>query len=106
MPPLTSTALILSLLLSIVIPGVASLLNVGRLSPAVSGPITLLLAALNGFLTEWAAAPNHFAWQPAALTALASYVIAALARHQLWAGTRTDAHLLAIGKPAAVTPPP
>ena len=108
MLPTGSIGLILSLLTSIVIPGLSSLLNVGKLPPNVSALITLLLAAVNGFLTQWATASGPFNWRAAALTELASYVVAALARIQLWAGTKTDAKLLAIGKPATVPgmPPP
>ena len=108
MLPTGSIGLVLSLLTSIVIPGLSSLLNVGKLPPNVSALITLALAAVNGFLTEWATSSGPFNWRAAALTALASYVVAALARVQLWAGTRTDAKLLAIGKPPrpAGMPPP
>jgi uncharacterized membrane protein YfcA len=96
---LYDTATILGLIISVVIPGLASLLNVGRLPAAASGLITLALSTLTGFLTAWKANPDGYDWKQGALAALGSYIVAAVARRQLWAGTQTDARLLAAGKP-------
>lgn len=96
---LHDTATIIGLILSVIIPGVSSLLNVGKLAPAASGLITLALSTLTGFLTAWQSAGDGFDWQQGALTALGSYIVAAIARRQLWAGTQVDQALLAVGKP-------
>lgn len=99
-----SSAVILTILISMVLPLVSSLITRLHWPSEVQGAITVALATLTGFLMAWKAAADaghDFAWRTAAGYAIGSYLIAALARLQLWAGTHTDARLLAIGSPTA-----
>lgn len=102
------TSTVLMVATSVLIPLLSSLLSRAHWPSEVTGLLTLLIAAASGFLTDWYAAPNatHYDWKTAAVLAGVAYLTAVLARIQLWAGTKTDAKLLAVGsKQAAVAPP-
>lgn len=81
---------------SIVIPGLSSLLNLWHNN--VAGFITILLSTANGLLLEALKGGDDFDWGPALLVAGATYGLACLARLQLWAGTRVDNELQQAGK--------
>lgn len=98
------TAFILSLVLSVFIPLVSSLLGRAHWPGEVLGILTALISGANGFFTEWAESSrlHHYDWRTALGLALGSFVVASLGRVILWAGTRTDAKILAF--PSASPP--
>ena len=97
------TATILALLVSIVIPLVSTLLMKAHWPVDVMSYLTIVLAAINGFVTEWAQSPNanHYDWKTAVGISLSSLVVALISRRGLWVGTKTDAKLAAVGSKAA-----
>lgn len=90
-----TTAGVISLIVSVVIPLLSSLLAKAHWPGEVVGILTLLIAAANGFFTEWAQAGSGFNWRHALLLAVASFVVAVLSRYGLWKGTVTDGKALA-----------
>ena len=101
-------ALVAGFVVSVIIPAVSSL--VGRQHwrhlGFRLGLITLALSTLDGFFSQWAATPDGtpFAWRAALGAAATSYLIAVLARLNLWKGTTVDAALLAVGSKPAPAP--
>lgn len=95
--PALSLPLILLAVVSYFLPLVSSLLAKQHWPVEVLGLLTTLLAAVAGFVTEWAHADAAFDWRKAAAAALGSWLVAAVARRQTWAGSRIDAKLLAAG---------
>jgi uncharacterized membrane-anchored protein len=95
------TATVIALLISTVLPLVSSLVTTVHMPPEVAGIVTLLLATVTGFLTEWHEAGDGFRWQTAAGLAALSFLTAAVARARIWIGSRTDAKLLAVGSKTA-----
>lgn len=93
-------ALIISFVTSTLIPAVSSLISRQHWPSEVTALITVVLAAVSGFLAQTAQA-GDFHLNLALLYALGSYVIAAVARSQFWRGTKTDAKLLAVGSKRA-----
>lgn len=94
------TSIIISLIISVVLPLLSSLLSKAHWPAEVAGIITLALSTANGFFTEWAqssSGPGTFDWRDALGLALSSFIIAALGRLVLWRNTEIDAKLLAIG---------
>lgn len=93
------TAQTLAVMASLIIPGVSALLAKGKIPANVAGFLTLVLAAVTGFVTTWADSSNstHYDWKTAAGTALFSLVVAVGAHYGFWKGTEVQAHLLAIG---------
>jgi hypothetical protein len=98
-----STAMIVGLIVSVVIPLLSALLTRAHWPTEVVGLLTVLLATANGFFTEWANAGDRFRWQVALSTAIVSYVLAVAAHYGIWKGTSTEARALAA--PAAKTKP-
>lgn len=92
-----STALIVGLVVSTILPLISSLISRVKTPPEITGLITLFLAALTGFFVEWQRDGDGFDWRKAATAAFLSYLVAVGARLQLWAGTKTDAKALAVG---------
>ena len=94
------TAFVLSMLTSVVIPLITSFLGRQHWG-AWLGFITLAIATLNGFLTEWAQSSdrNHYDWKHALLIALGSYLFAVMGRLNIWKGTEIDRKALAVGEP-------
>lgn len=82
---MNNLAIILMLVTSYAIPGVAALLTAAKWPSAVTGVISLVLASFSGFLTEAQAEP-HYDWKHGALLALGSLVTALIAHKQLWDG--------------------
>lgn len=98
------TATSLAVVLSFVIPALSALLAKGKVPQNVAGALTLLIAALNGFFTEWAdsSGPTHFDWKTAAGIAAFSFLVAVASHYGLWKDTKIQNDLLAVGnKPAA-----
>lgn len=93
------TATTLAVVLSFVIPALSAAAARGKIPANVAGGITLVVAALNGFFTEWAdsSSATHYDWKSAAGIALFSLGVAILSHYGLWKGTDTEGHLLAIG---------
>lgn len=100
MHQLFNTATILALVTAVIIPHVSSLLSNNRLIPAwAGGYVTLFLATVSGFCSEWAASPNRYNWKQGALTALGAFLLAALSRQAVHASTPPEAVLLDAGAP-------
>ena len=94
-----NTALILLLVTSLVIPLVSELLSKAHWSEQATGLITMLLAAVGGFCTEWSQSPNmdHYDWKTAAGAALLAFVIAVAAHYGVWKGGSLAAKLRTVG---------
>lgn len=101
-------AIVAAYLVSVVIPGVTSLLGRAHWDGFRLGLITVALSFANGVLSTLAAAGNGLPWKEALSTALASYLVATLARVGLWKNTRVDSQLLAVGSKTngSNAPPP
>lgn len=98
-----TTALVLSIVVSVFIPLVAALLTRSKWSKEVTGYLSLLLSAISGFCVEWAQASDisHFNWKVAALNAIVAYVVAVSAHVGAWTKTSVEASLHAFpGQPA------
>lgn len=91
-----NTALILSVVTAYVIPLLSALVT--KAPSAVTGLCTTLLAAISGFLAEWAASPNNFDWKTAAGTALAAWLVAVVAHSKTWAGSAVEQRLHSVGQ--------
>lgn len=102
-----STAFVLSIVVSLVIPLASSLLTRAHWSVQATGMITMLLSAISGFFVEWSQAVNidHFNWKNAAVAALVSYAFAVAAHYGAWKGS-AEALLHAFpGRSATPAPP-
>lgn len=75
----------------------------------IAGFLTLLLSAVDGFLSQWAAAGNNFDWKAALGSTLVAWVIAILHHSKILQSTDTEAALHnmgpQLGKPAVTVPP-
>jgi hypothetical protein len=97
---LLNTATILSLLLGVVIPHVSALVSGTKVIPKwAGGYVTLVLAGLTGFLTEWSQTPNHYDWKHGALNAGTALVFAFLTHVGALTDTPLQAKFLSIGAP-------
>lgn len=97
---LLNTASILALLLGVVIPHITALVSGTKVIPAqYGGYITLVLAAVTGFLTEWQLNPHAYDWKTGVLNSAASLVIAYLTHQNALKGTTLQGKLLAVGAP-------
>jgi len=98
-----NTALSLSLAVNFLIPGLSSLV---AKSHAIAGIVTPILAAANGFLTEWSLSSdsNHYMWESALGWAVLSYLVATGARYGLWKNTAVDKVLIAFPRPVSSVP--
>lgn len=94
-----STAVILSLVLSLFIPLVSALLSHIVLPPIYAGVITIVLAAINGFFTQWANASNlnNYDWNTALGIALFSLLVAIASHFGIWKSTPVEAKLYQLG---------
>lgn len=92
------TATILALLGSVIIPAVSQLIARAHWSNGVVGLISLTLAAINGFVSQWADATDasHYNWQRALGVTLMSYILTVLAHYGLWRNTEVERKLRAI----------
>lgn len=98
MNTLLNTATVLSLLIGVVIPHLSALLSGTKAIPAwAGGYITLVLAAVTGFLSEWAKDPNHYDWQRGALNAGVALLFAVISHYGVLRSTPVQAKLLAVG---------
>lgn len=102
------TAQTLAVLSGLIIPGVSALLAKGKIPANVAGFLTLVLAAVSGFVAEWATSSNatQYDWKTAAGVSLFSLLVAIGAHYGFWKGTEVQAHLLAIGNGPAVNHEP
>jgi hypothetical protein len=91
-----STAMIVGLIVSVVIPLLSALLTRAHWPVEIVGLLTALLATANGFFTEWANAGDRFRWQVALSTAIVSYVLAVAAHYGIWKGSTAEAKALAV----------
>lgn len=92
---LSVTALVLMLLISVVIPYASAFLTD---HPSVwTGYATMVLAALTGFVTEWADKSGHYNWKAGLYNALVSLVVAVISHTKAIAGSRGEATLHSIG---------
>lgn len=90
-----NTALVLSVLTAYGIPLLSALAT--KAPSAVTGIVTTLVAALSGFLAEWAANPDHYDWKAGAATALAAWIVATRAHDKTWAGSDIERALHSVG---------
>jgi len=97
-----NTAVIISLVVSVVIPLFSSLLSRTHWPSEVTGLLTVALATANGFFTQWSQTTDEFQWKSALLLSLGSFLVAVAKRVALWRGTQTDAKLLAVGSKTTV----
>lgn len=98
-----TTALVLSIVVSVFIPLVAALFTRGKWSREITGYISLGLSALSGFCVEWSQASDisHFNWKAAALNAIVAYTVAVAAHLGAWNKTTVETSLHAFpGQPA------
>lgn len=93
------TATVLYILAAIVIPFVTSLVSSQHWDGAVQGAITMVLAAVDGFVTTWAqsSSVNHYDWQTAVSASVLALALAFVSRNVTLRGTKLDAKLLAVG---------
>lgn len=84
---------LLSLVTSVLVPGVSSLLGRSANSAGVWTPV---LAAVSGFGAEWAA-NDSFSWRSGLVLSLIGYVLAAVAHSKIWADTPLEQWLLQLG---------
>jgi hypothetical protein len=101
------TATIVSLVVSVLIPLCSATLTRAHWPVELLGVLTMALAVVNGFFTEWADAGSHFDWQVALSRAVVSFVLAVAAHYGVWKGTATTSKLIAFPtkRTPAVTPP-
>jgi hypothetical protein len=93
-----STATILALILSVVIPHLTSLVSNTKIIPVwAGGYVTLVLSAATGFCSEWAQSPDHYDWRQGLATAVGAFVVAALSRQVILKDTPTDTKLIDFG---------
>jgi len=95
-------ATVLSLLTSLVIPGVSALLAGGKVPNNVAGFLTPLLSIASGFCAAWANDVHGYDWRAGLVTGLLNYGIAVASHFGMWRGTGIEARLLALfNRPAA-----
>lgn len=92
-----SLATALAFAVSFGIPALAALLAKSKCPANVAGLLSLLLASLNGVLTEALGTGKGFNWPHAIMVAVVSYGIAVGTHYGLLKGTPTEARLLAVG---------
>lgn len=100
-----NTATSLAVVLSFVIPLLSALLAKGKVPANVAGALTMLIAAINGFVTSWVNSGhlNNYDWKTAAGVAIFSYLVAVASHYGLWKGTDTQNKALAVGNKAPAT---
>lgn len=81
-----SAATTVALVASLAIPALSALLAKAHWPDWLVGVLSLGLAAVNGFVTEWVKAGDGFAWKTALEVALGSYAIAVLSHYGLVKG--------------------
>lgn len=83
-----STASILAIVLSIVIPGISALAERIGIPQQFSGIVTAIIAAANGFITEWAQSSNAntYDWRTALGLALGSLAVAGISHFVITSG--------------------
>jgi hypothetical protein len=81
------TAGVVSLLVGTVLPLLVGLLTKRSMNSGLKAAVLALLSALSAFLTQWLTAldnAQHFLWQAAVLSALATFAVAAGTHYQVW----------------------
>jgi hypothetical protein len=101
-----NTATILALVLSLIIPLVSALLARIVLPEQYEGVITIFLAAVTGFFTQWASAGNldSYDWHKSLGIALFSFLAAVAAHFGVWKSTSVEAKLKSVGPKPTTTP--
>lgn len=101
-----NTALVLTIIVSLVIPLISALLSRTHWDQTVTGLITMLLAAVTGFFTEWINSNNatHYDWHTALGLALFSFIVAVATHYGVWKDGNASRRLLAIGSRRAPAP--
>ena len=66
----------ISLLVGVGLPLLVGLVTKASTSPGLKAILLAALAALSGFLNEWAASEDDFMWSTALVTALATFLVA------------------------------
>jgi hypothetical protein len=95
------------LAISWLIPLASSFLSRQHWPQEITGILTLLLASVGGFASEWFQDPSHFHLGNATFKALLAYVLAAFAHSKIWSGTTTNDKALAFPRrvpPGGVQP--
>lgn len=89
------TAAIVGYLAAVVIPYLSALVT--KRPGWWTGALTLLLSAVDGVLSQWAAHGDGFDWKAAFGAALVSWVIAVISHQKILAGTPVEERLHAVG---------
>lgn len=63
----------------------------------LTGALTLLFTAVDGFVAEWVRAGDNFDFTAAAGTALGAWIIAVIHHSKILSGTETERNLYAVG---------
>jgi hypothetical protein len=82
-----STAGVISLLVGFVLPILVGYFTKASLNPGLKAAILAATAGLSGVLTQWLDAINnnqHFAWQAAVLSAVATWITAEASYLRIW----------------------
>lgn len=99
-PQLSTLALVLYLLVSVLLPLASSLLVKNEWvakHPEIGGILTLLLSAVTGLVTEALKAGNGFDWKRAVQAAVVAFALAVASRVALWRGSTADRKALNVG---------
>jgi hypothetical protein len=97
------TAMLVVVLASVVLPAVSAAVTRLHWDSSITGIITALLSTATGFLTEWGQAGSGFDWKTAAVTALASWLVAVATQSRILSGTALEARLLLFGNRSSVS---
>jgi peptidoglycan/LPS O-acetylase OafA/YrhL len=87
--------LVVLLLVSLVVPLVSALAT--KRPGLATGLLTLLLATVVGFLTEWADGGDQYDWRRGLYNAALSFLLAALAHSKIYKGSQIEKDLHAVG---------
>ena len=85
---------------SVIIPAISAAVVREKWDTSITGVVTAFLAAGAGFLTEWGEHPHAFEWKTAAVAAFGSWLVASVAQARVYAGTRLEVWLRALGSSA------
>jgi TM2 domain-containing membrane protein YozV len=94
-----STSVILTWVISLILPLVSAGLSRIVVPPVYAGVITIVLAAITSFFTEWAGDANlsHYDWKEHLGIGLGSLFIALATHFGVWKSTPVEGKLIQLG---------